>query len=102
MGLSSIATNLMIDCPIVKDRTGLMIAYRRSHADPFIKHFSNKNKAENFEEAQVIIISIFDKPHSIVLNGFYRFKKGLWVYANFKFSSETTQTVYTTDSNSPY
>ena len=49
-GLSTIATDFMIDGPIVKEKTGLMIALRRSHIDPFVKHFSKKNKLENFNE----------------------------------------------------
>lgn len=50
MGFSTIATNFMINGPIVKDKTGLIIAFRRSHLDPFIIHFSKKNKVENFNE----------------------------------------------------
>jgi len=50
--IGTIASKLTIEGPIQKDKTGLLIAARRTHIDPFLRNRSRQKKAENFEEGE--------------------------------------------------
>lgn len=49
VSLSTLATQVTLDGPLVNDKTGLMVAVRRTHLDPYIKNRTESNKAE-FDE----------------------------------------------------
>ncbi len=44
---STIATNVAVETPIVKDKSSIFLAARRSHIDPLIDYFASKTKNEN-------------------------------------------------------
>ena len=51
--IGTIATKLTIEGPIQKDKSGLLIAMRRTHIDPLLNQLSTRKKEESFEEGQV-------------------------------------------------
>lgn len=48
--IGTIATKLIVEGPLQKDKTSLLIAGRRTHLDPFLRSISRRRKADNFEE----------------------------------------------------
>jgi len=48
LSLSTLATGLMINGPIVKDKLSLVLGGRRTHIDPFIESYTRQKKEEEF------------------------------------------------------
>jgi outer membrane receptor for ferrienterochelin and colicin len=49
-GISTLATNLLLEGPIVKNKIGFLLSARRSHIDPLVVHLSKKEKRKEGEE----------------------------------------------------
>ncbi len=48
--ISNITSEAMIEGPLVKDKTGLLLSFRRSHVDNFIKNYTANQKEFFFED----------------------------------------------------
>ena len=48
ISISTLATGLLINGPLIKDKASLVIGARRTHIDPAIKTFTRNNKADKF------------------------------------------------------
>lgn len=44
LGISALATNILLEGPIVKNKIGFLLSARRSHIDPLLVNFSEKEK----------------------------------------------------------
>lgn len=51
--IGTLATKLTVEGPIQKDKSGLLIAMRRTHIDPLLQNISTRKKGESFEEGKV-------------------------------------------------
>ncbi len=51
--IGTLASKLLIEGPIKKDKTGLLIAARRTHVDPLINGISSRAKSDNEEEGAI-------------------------------------------------
>jgi len=51
--IGTLATKLIVEGPIVQDKTGLIVALRRTHIDPILKQISRKKKFENFDDGEI-------------------------------------------------
>jgi len=51
--IGTLVTKLILEGPIQKDKSGLLIALRRTHIDPFLNNISTRKKAKKFEEGQI-------------------------------------------------
>ncbi|MEM9820348.1 MAG: TonB-dependent receptor [Bacteroidota bacterium] len=49
LSFSTLASQLTLDGPLVKDKTGLLLSFRRTHLDPYFKQQTRANKA-TFDE----------------------------------------------------
>lgn len=48
--IGTIASKLVVEGPVQKDKSGLIVALRRTHLDPLLKQLSTKEKQKNFDE----------------------------------------------------
>ena len=48
IGVSNLATEVTLDGPIQKDKTGLLLGFRRSHIDNFVKNYSRRSRADYY------------------------------------------------------
>jgi len=51
--VSTLASQACIGIPLVRDKVGIMMAGRRTHIDPILRHISKKNKEANFEDGSL-------------------------------------------------
>ena len=51
--IGTLATKLTIEGPLKKDTTGLLLAFRRTHIDRFIRNRSQNSRANNDEEGEI-------------------------------------------------
>lgn len=47
IGLSTVASQVSIEGPLVKDKTGILLSFRRSHLDPILKKITTNRKQTN-------------------------------------------------------
>lgn len=48
--IGTLASKLVVEGPVQKDKSGLIVALRRTHLDPLLKALSTKEKEKNFNE----------------------------------------------------
>ncbi len=51
--IGTIASKLILEGPLKKDTTGLLIAFRRTHIDSYLRKRSTKSRAKNDEEGEI-------------------------------------------------
>jgi len=88
--IGTLATKLTIEGPLKKDTTGLLVAFRRTHIDRFIRNRSQNSRANNDEEGE-IEIAAFRWNH---LFSDQLFSNTTFTYSKYRYGSENYSYYY--------
>jgi len=64
LSVSTLATQITVNGPLIKDKTSILLSFRRSHLDPFIKRISSKRK-DNEGESNFHLYDFHIKLHHL-------------------------------------